>query len=245
MWYVHHLSEEARASFDVVPLLPVNASFGRSENACPESVAPNLCVHARASHVCGDCHVGSVDDIENAVGDTGVRLPSGVDVDSQPDWPESLPGAITMTVTRYQNSTPPKLVDAFYVDYRYKYGQNRFYHSILNQGCTVLIENATSACNTSNVWGWVTNADGNTHCMKGFQGVAPIPQAFVAAAPDFQKGGRQTLTTPLNESIDTWTWCRRNGDECFYENVATRRWASWQFRRAGDAVDATTMEFYS
>lgn len=148
-----------------------------------------------------------------------------------------------MTVHWYSNGTPPTLVDKFRVDYRYAYGQQRFNHTMKNAGCQTFIEGG--ATGPSGVWGWFKLPNGTRNCVKGFTGVRPIAPDFVRQAQNFTKMGRRALATPWGEVFDTWVWCRNDGIECFYEHVAPRIWASWQFRRAGDTADHTSMEFYS
>merc|ERR1712146_248284 len=53
------------------------------------------------------------------------------------------------------------------------------------------------------------------------------------------------LSLPDGGSVDTWSWCRLDDAECFYESVAPRTWASWQFRQSHQLPNESSIEFYS
>jgi len=234
MWLVHHLDDLNQQIFreTAVPMLPVGKPA-----LCPRTATPSLCRHHLMSHVCSDCHLGE---------EETPYVPVVPSEGEQPEWPAELPDPITMTVHNYKFATPePVLVDAFHVDYRFLHGQQYFKHNLRHAGCEVLIE-GNDPQRPTNIWVWATQANGTTTCIKGFTNLTLVSTNFVRRALiPFSKAGRKNISVPNQGVVDTWAWCRLDGAECFYESVAPRAYASWQFRQAHQLPNESTLEYYS
>jgi len=206
-----------------VPLLgdhlpEVRAATEHSGPCGMKTTTPAVCAHARASSVCGECHVGSMDTPPTS------KPPADAGAPNQPLWPTPLPDSLTMNLrVYYERSGQYTLNDEVVKDYRFRHGQQIFVHSASGHfpNCTVLIENATTASSTANVWAWVPS-NGTTKCLKLWRGLTLIPHEFVRTSGGFARSGRQQLTEPTTGEVrDAWSWCRAGKSICYYEDVHT------------------------